>query len=221
MELGRGAGITIYIDGCCEPINPGGTACWAYEAVDQTGQAVARDYGCIGQGAGMTNNVAEYTAAIKALERCMREGWTDVLIRSDSHLVVKQIAGEWRVRSGSLLALWQKASKLARQVNAGFEWVPRELNGRADYLTRRALKQAKVLRVNNPPRTLRRIMKYQARGVEISDHELLKVFRAWAAWPEARREAALAAAAEEEALAGLPTGENSDFLDEDDWFEGE
>ena len=50
-----------------------------------------------------------------------------------------------------------------------------------------ALDEAKILRMNNPLRTLRRVLKYSDRGVMFSDHELLKIFRFWSELPEARQ----------------------------------
>jgi hypothetical protein len=78
--------------------------------------------------------------------------------------------------------------------------------------------QGKVLRVNNPLRTFKRILKYNARGVEFSDHELLKVFRAWDEMPAEKKEGWIKEAADAEFA---PEFFDSSFTDEDDWFEGE
>jgi hypothetical protein len=77
----------------------------------------------------------------------------------------------------------------------------------------------KVLRVNNPLRTLKRILKYQQRGVGFNDHELLKVFQAWEAASDERKQNWL-----EEAADALSTFDaNSDGWDytPDDWWDGE
>lgn len=74
----------------------------------------------------------------------------------------------------------------------------------------------KVLRINNPLRTMKRIAKYTARGVEFSDHELLKVFRAWDATDPERKARWI-----QDAAAILEQAESSDFLDEDDYYDGE
>jgi hypothetical protein len=79
-------------------------------------------------------------------------------------------------------------------------------------------KRGKVLRVNNPLRTVKRIMKYSERGVHFNDHELLKVFRAWDEMPAEKKATWIKEAADEL----LPeTMFDSSFTDEDDWFEGE
>lgn len=75
----------------------------------------------------------------------------------------------------------------------------------------------KVLRINNPLRTLKRIIKYAKRDVEFNDHELLKVFRAWDEMPAEKKTEWITNAAD--ALKGEPF--DSDFVDDDDWFEGE
>lgn len=51
--------VIVYADGLCEPVNPGGCACWAWVAL-QDGQEIATDSGCLGYGPAMTNNRAEY-----------------------------------------------------------------------------------------------------------------------------------------------------------------
>lgn len=77
----------------------------------------------------------------------------------------------------------------------------------------------KVLRINNPLRTLKRIIKYSARGVSFNDHELLKVFRAWNELPAEKKEAQLKAAADE--LTPDEAIDSGFYADEDEWFEGE
>lgn len=77
----------------------------------------------------------------------------------------------------------------------------------------------KVLRINSPLRTLKRIMKYSARGVSFSDHELLKVFRAWDETSTEKKEAQLKEAAN--ALAPDEIFDSGFYADEDEWFEGE
>jgi ribonuclease HI len=90
----------------------------------------------IAEGIGVaTNNVAEYTAAIRGLERASDLRASDVLLRSDSRLLVEQLAGRYRVKNPTLQRLHAQARSLA----AGFrtveyEHVPRESNKVADRL---------------------------------------------------------------------------------------
>jgi hypothetical protein len=95
--------------------------------------------------------------------------------------------------------------------------------------------KAKILRLNNPLRSLKRVIKYTARGVEFSDWELLKLFQGWEAMPRERKdvwldEAAQALTAARNAAAAALMGEAAycddeddgyDWLDDDDYFDGE
>jgi ribonuclease HI len=87
-----------------------------------------------------TNNEAEYYALLKALE-LVEERWADkttgrieggvgeILIRSDSQLVVNQVNGAWRVEDSKLVELSEKARDAIRELgNIRLEWVPREEN---------------------------------------------------------------------------------------------
>ena len=80
----------IYADGCCEPSNPGGYACWGWVAAEG-GQEIASGSGCIGHGPSMTNNLAEYRAVIEALRWAYKQGVQGVAVKTDSQLVVKQV----------------------------------------------------------------------------------------------------------------------------------
>ena len=82
-----------------------------------------------------TNNVAEYTAAIRGLERARELGATEVLLRSDSRLLIEQLAGRWKVKNPTL----QQLHRQARSLLTGFghvelEHVRRERNVEADRL---------------------------------------------------------------------------------------
>jgi hypothetical protein len=57
--------IQVYFDGLCQPVNPGGTACFAF-IVKKDDNIIHSEYGLAAHNS--TNNVAEYTGIIKALE---------------------------------------------------------------------------------------------------------------------------------------------------------
>lgn len=87
-----------------------------------------------------TNNVAEYRALLRGLERARELGADAVEVRGDSELVVKQVAGDYRVRSAELKPL----HAAALEALGGFErWslrhVPRAENASADALVNAAL----------------------------------------------------------------------------------
>lgn len=82
-----------------------------------------------------TNNVAEYTAVIRGLERARDLGATDVLLRSDSQLLINQLTGRYRVKSPHLHPLHRRVRELATGFDSiKFEHVRRERNTEADRL---------------------------------------------------------------------------------------
>ncbi len=82
-----------------------------------------------------TNNVAEYTAVIRGLERARDLGATDVLLRSDSQLLINQLMGRYRVKSPHLQPLHRRVRELATGFDSiKFEHVRRERNTEADRL---------------------------------------------------------------------------------------
>ena len=87
-----------------------------------------------------TNNVAEYRALIRGIEMAAEHGATELVLRGDSELVVKQIRGEYRVKDAGLKPLHAEArSKLSAFSAWKFEHVRREQNAEADALVNQAL----------------------------------------------------------------------------------
>lgn len=136
--------IKVNCDGLCEPVNPGGTACYgwvAYRGREKLGEG----YGVICSGPGATNNVAEYTAVIKALEWLLESGYRDeeIELRSDSQLCIYQLQGVYGVHSDRIRPFYRQAKQLARNFRwLRFRWVPREQNEEADALSRKAYRRA-------------------------------------------------------------------------------
>lgn len=62
-----------------------------------------------------TNNVAEYTALLTALDKAKELGGTRIYIRGDSELIIKQIKGEYRVKSPDMKPLYDQAMALLHQ----------------------------------------------------------------------------------------------------------
>lgn len=87
-----------------------------------------------------SNNEAEYLAVIKALELAIPLQPESVLVRSDSQLVIYQIAGAYRINFPHLAKLYSKVQNLVRQFpgKVEFAWVPREQNKQADALASKA-----------------------------------------------------------------------------------
>lgn len=87
-----------------------------------------------------TNNEAEYRALLEALRRTAQYHPRRVVVRSDSELLVKQMRGEYAVRSASLAPLAAEARALAARIpDITFTHVRREENALADSLCNRAL----------------------------------------------------------------------------------
>ncbi|MEX2274476.1 MAG: reverse transcriptase-like protein [Actinomycetota bacterium] len=82
-----------------------------------------------------TNNVAEYTAAIEGLKKAKELGATDVLLRSDSRLLIEQLAGRWRVKHPNMKPLHSQVRALTRDFDdVRYEHVRRERNTEPDRL---------------------------------------------------------------------------------------
>lgn len=136
--------IEIWIDGLCEPVNPGGTTTYGV-VVKQNKKTIDQKSGVVHRGGkASTNNVAEYRALLEALEwvlkKCPIEE-TRTIIYSDSQLLVCQMDGTYHVRSRLLAHFWINAKhkvKLLQQRCKMVElrWVPRELNLEADALAK-------------------------------------------------------------------------------------
>lgn len=90
-----------------------------------------------------TNNVAEYTAIIIGLEMAHHHGVTDLTVRMDSELAVKQLNGQYRVKNPGLAPLFLHVKKLAHQFGrVRFEHVPRARNAAADALVNKVIDEA-------------------------------------------------------------------------------
>jgi ribonuclease HI len=128
--------LTIHTDGASRG-NPGAAA-FAY-VIERDGADPIEEAGCLGQ---MTNNQAEYTALVKALEHALELGAGNrLLIHSDSELLVKQMNGEYRVKNEELRDLYEQARNLVRRFSGSvtIRHVRRGQNSRADALGNEAL----------------------------------------------------------------------------------
>jgi ribonuclease HI len=83
-----------------------------------------------------TNNVAEYTALIRALEEARALGCSRISVYTDSELMARQINGIYRVKTEHLIPLFRRATMLLAQFEkATVTHVRREKNKHADKLS--------------------------------------------------------------------------------------
>jgi ribonuclease HI len=90
-----------------------------------------------------TNNVAEYRALLRGVERARALGATEVEIVNDSELVAKQLTGAYKVKHPAMKPLYAEAIGALRAFGAWrIRSVPRAQNARADELVNQALDAA-------------------------------------------------------------------------------
>ncbi len=147
--------VVVHFDGACEPARGGGVATFGYTIsgggwdLEDSGLAV-RPYS-----ERATNNVAEYVAAIQALERLHGLGWEGPLeVRGDSQLVIQQMRGEYAVRAPHLRDYHARLAQLAATfAEVRWVWIPRERNAEADALSKRALSEHALEAARRAPRS--------------------------------------------------------------------
>ncbi len=83
-----------------------------------------------------TNNVAEYTSLIRALEEARALGCRRIAVVTDSELMARQIAGTYAVKASHLRILFVRAVELLREFDsASVTHTRRENNRHADKLS--------------------------------------------------------------------------------------
>jgi ribonuclease HI len=116
--------------------NPG-PAAYGVVIRDGKGEIVARLKKYIGQN---TNNVAEYFGLIAALDYAQTHAIRGLRVLSDSELMVKQMRGQYKVKSQDLKPLFERAKKMSQALVAfRIDHVYREQNRDADALVNQAL----------------------------------------------------------------------------------
>jgi ubiquinone/menaquinone biosynthesis C-methylase UbiE/ribonuclease HI len=127
--------LIAYIDGGARG-NPGPAGFGAH-IQDAAGKTVAELSEFLGR---KTNNYAEYSGLIAALGYAVEHSHRSLKVVSDSELLVKQIRGEYKVKSPELKVLYDEARRLIRKLD-GFEigHVLRNKNRDADRLANDAM----------------------------------------------------------------------------------
>ncbi len=130
--------VIVYTDGASRG-NPGHAGI-GIVFVDEKGNVVKEISEYIGE---TTNNIAEYTAFVTALENALEMNFDEIEVIADSELMVKQINGEYQVKNQGLKPLYTRACELLREFkNYTVRHVRREHNKKADELANRGIDEA-------------------------------------------------------------------------------
>jgi ribonuclease HI len=155
---GEGPAFIVRTDGAARG-NPGPASAGA--ALFRTDRADARDPRAVPDASisdylgVQTNNVAEYTGVVRALELARDLGASEVHLLLDSKLIVEQLAGRWRVKDAKLRPLWAEALRELRLLPEGWvaAHVPRAQNSLADAMCNEAIDRVMA---GGPPVVVRR-----------------------------------------------------------------
>ena len=143
----RPAQLFLYTDGASSG-NPGPASAAAIlkDADGDTLLEKARAFGPA------TNNVAEYQALILGLRMAAELRPRLLTIRTDAELVVRQLAGQYKVKAPGLKPLYRKARRLLEPFEAvEIEHISRSANAEADKLARKALEKSRRVDAELPP----------------------------------------------------------------------
>ncbi|HPS54775.1 MAG TPA: phosphoribosylglycinamide formyltransferase [Sedimentisphaerales bacterium] len=147
--------VKIYTDGGSRG-NPGPAACGFVITSDSGIQLVAKGL-FLGNA---TNNIAEYTGILNALQHAKEMGANEIQLFSDSELIVKQINGQYRVKNACLKEYYDEIMTLLRGFSS---WdvihVYREKNKEADVLVNKALDSSADVEIKNDSQALKKKQK--------------------------------------------------------------
>lgn len=127
--------VTIYVDGAARG-NPGHAGIGIL--ILSEGGKILKSMGrYLGK---TTNNVAEYQALIAALKEAKTIGVSTIKVFADSELMVKQVKGEYKIKSEGLKPLYKEAITLLMGFK-GYDiiHIDREKNFEADRLANQAI----------------------------------------------------------------------------------
>jgi ribonuclease HI len=133
--------IQVYFDGLCQLILGELRALLSLSKNEQ-GNTIYDEYGLAAHNS--TNNVAEYTGVIKALEWLIANSYQNesIVIKGDSQLVIQQIKRKFKVQSANIIPLYRDAvSLISRFKHIQLELIPRVQNKEADRLSNLAYQE--------------------------------------------------------------------------------
>jgi ribonuclease HI len=127
--------IEIFIDGASRG-NPGPSGIGIIFSDDKK-NIIKKLFKFIGN---TTNNIAEYAALIYALQEALMDKYEDIVIKSDSELLTKQLRGEYKVKNENLRPYYEQFLHLSRGfANVDVVSIDRKDNNLADKLANKAI----------------------------------------------------------------------------------
>ena len=127
----------IYVDGASSG-NPGDSGA-GMVIFDENGTEISRDSIFLGK---MTNNMAEYEALLRALEKAQERGAQDLVVYTDSLLVANQVIGTYKINNDILRQYVVKVKNIISNFNHfAIQYIPREQNKIADKLAKNGIKK--------------------------------------------------------------------------------
>jgi len=142
--------IEAYFDGCCEPVNPGGTAAYGVvilknrQKIWETSKLFVPQRGREKE---TSNNVAEYSGFKAILDYLIAHDLTksQIVVYGDSKLVIEQMFGSWRINFGYYVPIAKICKAMIKQFPyLTGKWIPREENFLADELSKTEILRAGV-----------------------------------------------------------------------------
>ena len=131
--------LEIYTDGACSG-NPGPAAVGV--VIVQDGKKIKEISKVIGEA---TNNIAEYSALICALQEALLLKARQLVIFTDSELMHRQVIGQYKVKNQVIQLLFDQVGQLIGEFESvEINHVPREQNKDADRLATQALKNNRI-----------------------------------------------------------------------------
>jgi ribonuclease H / adenosylcobalamin/alpha-ribazole phosphatase len=123
--------LILHADGGCQP-NPGDGTIGV--VAFRSGECIHTHSEAIGHA---TNNIAEWSAALWALQYAIDSGDPEVELRMDSRMVVMQLNGKWKVKHPGLKPFAAKGAELVQRlrrdhIRLTINWIGRESNSEAD-----------------------------------------------------------------------------------------
>lgn len=115
---------------------------------DEKGNVLTSIFGYIGTA---TNNIAEYTALITCLKMAMKTKCRNLVVHSDSELLVRQMQGKYKVKEPRLRQLFQEAHTLidSSAFQCRFQHITRDRNKEADQLANLGIDAKQPVRISS------------------------------------------------------------------------